>query len=195
MACLPSGMLSRPDSAAPTSGEPSGARAWPPCARRAESARARRRSTALRSSQSEPLCLCRHRASRNVPDPEDWRALRTTRALHSRGFTVGIYRIPNRSCHEIVSLVVPCSRRNPDCQFSRPRKRKHSRGPCPPTPAPDPAATLAYIHGAWDTLTRSMTDCHSLVDIKVTANPVLYMPAECLRRPRSQRSNRSATSR
>ena len=44
--------------------------------------------------------------------------------------------------------------------------------------SPDPAATLEYIHGAWDTLTRSMTDCHSLVDIKVTANPILYMPAE-----------------
>ena len=54
--------------------------------------------------------------------------------------------------------------------------------PLSPEPAtkksPDPAATLEYIHGAWDTLTRSMTDCHSLVDIKVTANPVLYMPAE-----------------
>ncbi|MDE3188770.1 MAG: trehalase [Acidobacteriota bacterium] len=47
-----------------------------------------------------------------------------------------------------------------------------------PKPAPDPDATLNYIHGAWDTLTRSMTECHSLVDIKVTANPVLYMPAE-----------------
>jgi len=43
---------------------------------------------------------------------------------------------------------------------------------------PDPAATIAYIHDAWTTLTRSMTDCHSLVDIKVTANPILYMPAE-----------------
>src|ERR1700722_17396679 len=42
--------------------------------------------------------------------------------------------------------------------------------------SPDPAATLAYIHDAWTTLTRSMTDCHSLVDIKVTANPILYMP-------------------
>jgi alpha,alpha-trehalase len=47
-----------------------------------------------------------------------------------------------------------------------------------PASAPNPAATLSYIHGAWDTLTRSMTDCHSLVDIKVTANPVLYLPAE-----------------
>src|SRR5438046_9439868 len=45
-------------------------------------------------------------------------------------------------------------------------------------PAPNPEATLTYIHSAWDTLTRSMTDCHSLVDIKVTANPILYMPAE-----------------
>ena len=43
---------------------------------------------------------------------------------------------------------------------------------------PDPAATLAYINTAWDSLTRSMTECHSLVDIKVTANPILYMPAE-----------------
>ena len=48
----------------------------------------------------------------------------------------------------------------------------------PTTRTPDPAATLAYIHDAWTTLTRSMTDCHSLVDIKVTANPILYMPAE-----------------
>ena len=47
-----------------------------------------------------------------------------------------------------------------------------------PNPAPNSEATQAYIHSAWDTLTRSMTDCHSLVDIKVTVNPVIYMPAE-----------------
>ncbi len=47
-----------------------------------------------------------------------------------------------------------------------------------PNAQPDPEATLNYIHGAWDTLTRSTTDCHSLVDIKITANPVLYLPAE-----------------
>jgi len=47
-----------------------------------------------------------------------------------------------------------------------------------PNPAPDPAATLNYIHAAWGTLTRSMTDCHSLVDSKVTAQAVLYLPAE-----------------
>jgi len=39
-------------------------------------------------------------------------------------------------------------------------------------------ATLAYIHGAWDTLTRSMADCSALEDNKVAANPVLYLPAE-----------------
>lgn len=43
---------------------------------------------------------------------------------------------------------------------------------------PDPTATLNYIHGAWETLTRSMTDCHSLVDVKISADPVLYLPAE-----------------
>ncbi len=47
-----------------------------------------------------------------------------------------------------------------------------------PNPIPNSEATFNYIHSAWDTLTRSMTDCHSLVDVKVTANPVLYMPAE-----------------
>jgi len=51
-------------------------------------------------------------------------------------------------------------------------------GASPTGKSPDPAATQAYIHDAWSTLTRSMTDCHSLVDIKVTANPILYMPAE-----------------
>jgi alpha,alpha-trehalase len=47
-----------------------------------------------------------------------------------------------------------------------------------PSAAPNPEATLSYIHSAWDTLTRSMTDCHSLVDIKVTTDPILYVPAE-----------------
>ena len=48
---------------------------------------------------------------------------------------------------------------------------------------PDPEATLRYIHAAWDTLTRSTTDCHSLVDIKVTTSPVLYLPAEIAQQP------------
>jgi alpha,alpha-trehalase len=48
----------------------------------------------------------------------------------------------------------------------------------PTAATPNPEATLTYIHAAWDTLTRSMTDCHSLVDIKVSANPILYMPAD-----------------
>lgn len=43
---------------------------------------------------------------------------------------------------------------------------------------PRSEATLAYIHAAWDTLTRSTSDCHSLTDIKVTTHPVLYLPAE-----------------
>ncbi|HUV71202.1 MAG TPA: trehalase family glycosidase [Terracidiphilus sp.] len=43
--------------------------------------------------------------------------------------------------------------------------------------APDPDATLQYIHAAWDTLTRSITDCKSLTDTKVASAPVLYLPA------------------
>jgi alpha,alpha-trehalase len=36
---------------------------------------------------------------------------------------------------------------------------------------------LQYISAAWDTLTRSMTDCQSIVDPKIKASPVLYLPA------------------
>ncbi len=35
-----------------------------------------------------------------------------------------------------------------------------------------------YIRNAWDSLTRSMTDCHSLVDPKVKSAPVLYLPKD-----------------
>jgi alpha,alpha-trehalase len=63
-------------------------------------------------------------------------------------------------------------------QSSSALKAQDAQSPGTVAKSPDPAATLEYIHGAWDTLTRSMTDCHSLVDIKVTANPILYMPAE-----------------
>ena len=36
---------------------------------------------------------------------------------------------------------------------------------------------LEYIATAWDTLTRSMTDCQSVVDPKIKAPPILYLPA------------------
>ena len=35
-----------------------------------------------------------------------------------------------------------------------------------------------YMHQAWATLSRSMTECSSLVDTKLTTAPVLYLPAE-----------------
>ena len=47
--------------------------------------------------------------------------------------------------------------------------------------SPDPNKTAnrkiaAYIDSGWNTLSRSMTDCKSLVDPKVTTAPVLYLP-------------------
>ena len=65
----------------------------------------------------------------------------------------------------------------------------------PTSSAPSPAATQAaqapaglsaesitslrsYIHNAWQTLTRSMTDCRSLADPKLKQQPVLYVPAD-----------------
>jgi alpha,alpha-trehalase len=35
----------------------------------------------------------------------------------------------------------------------------------------------AYIDDSWETLSRSMIDCKSLVDAKVTTAPILYLPA------------------
>jgi len=45
--------------------------------------------------------------------------------------------------------------------------------------APPSTAILDYIHASWDTLSRSMTDCHSLVDPKLNGAPsILYLPAD-----------------
>ncbi|GAA0263203.1 trehalase family glycosidase [Rhodanobacter caeni] len=43
---------------------------------------------------------------------------------------------------------------------------------------PDPQQTRSYIDHAWTTLTRSMDDCASLADPKVSGEPVLYLPAD-----------------
>jgi alpha,alpha-trehalase len=45
----------------------------------------------------------------------------------------------------------------------------------PPGQGLDPI--LDYISSGWDVLTRSMTDCESVVDPKVKVAPVLYLPA------------------
>jgi len=37
---------------------------------------------------------------------------------------------------------------------------------------------LHYISSGWDTLTRSMNSCDSMVDSKIKAAPVLYLPAD-----------------
>jgi alpha,alpha-trehalase len=42
---------------------------------------------------------------------------------------------------------------------------------------PPPAPTIdAYIHQGWDSLSRSMSECQSLIDPKVTTPPLLYLP-------------------
>jgi alpha,alpha-trehalase len=46
----------------------------------------------------------------------------------------------------------------------------------PPQDALQPI--LTYIHAGWDTLTRSMTQCESVVDPKISTASVLYLPAD-----------------
>jgi alpha,alpha-trehalase len=43
---------------------------------------------------------------------------------------------------------------------------------------PGLASILSYISSGWDTLTRSMTDCQTIVDPKLTEASVLYLPAD-----------------
>jgi alpha,alpha-trehalase len=43
--------------------------------------------------------------------------------------------------------------------------------------AADKAKILSYIHNSWNTLSRSMFSCKSVVDPKVTTVPVLYLPS------------------
>jgi alpha,alpha-trehalase len=44
--------------------------------------------------------------------------------------------------------------------------------------AADQARIRSYIVDGWTTLSRSMSDCKSVADIKVTSTPVLYLPAD-----------------
>jgi len=48
-----------------------------------------------------------------------------------------------------------------------------------PQPASNPRLDpiLKYIATGWDTLTRSMTDCNTVVDPKLAEDSILYLPA------------------
>ena len=53
-----------------------------------------------------------------------------------------------------------------------------SAAPTTPSTGPGLKPILNYISSAWDTLTRSMTDCAGVVDPKIKVAPVLYLPKE-----------------
>jgi alpha,alpha-trehalase len=46
------------------------------------------------------------------------------------------------------------------------------------SPSDGLAPILSYISQGWDTLTRSMTDCSTIVDSKISAKSILYVPAD-----------------
>jgi alpha,alpha-trehalase len=50
---------------------------------------------------------------------------------------------------------------------------------------------LQYISSAWDTLTRSMSECESVVDPKIKVAPVLYLPAGFSEPPALQQLTRN----
>ncbi len=64
--------------------------------------------------------------------------------------------------------------------FSRHPSVQTSRAPESSQPLED---ILRYISAGWDDLTRTMTNCASLTDIKTDEEPVLYLPADLGRPP------------
>ncbi len=77
----------------------------------------------------------------------------------------------------LATLVVPHAL---PAQSQTQTRTKVGSGPSSQTALPQPPRTQsidAYIHQGWDTLSRSMTECRSLVDPKVNTAPVLYLPA------------------
>ena len=60
-----------------------------------------------------------------------------------------------------------------------------------PTRSPGLEPILDYIAKSWDTLTRSMDECTTVVDPKLAENSVLYLPAE-MSVPRFRMSRASA---
>ncbi len=49
----------------------------------------------------------------------------------------------------------------------------------PPAPQAEPVQPIdAYIHTAWDTLSRSMNDCRSVADPKLSTVSILYLPKD-----------------
>ena len=86
-----------------------------------------------------------------------------------RSLTIGIL------CAMLVTtaLLAPCQNRR-----SIPAPLSASGQSSLSPQAPPNLPIDAYIRGAWNTLRRSMLDCTTLVDPKVTTRPVLYLPAD-----------------
>ncbi len=59
-----------------------------------------------------------------------------------------------------------------------PRGTAQSTAAAPVTAQPGLAPIRQYIAEGWDTLTRSLDECKSIVDTKLTTASVLYMPAD-----------------
>lgn len=58
------------------------------------------------------------------------------------------------------------------CPVLEPSLSAQTAGPS----ATNKAKILSYIHTSWNTLSRSMSSCASVVDPKLTSTPVLYLP-------------------
>jgi alpha,alpha-trehalase len=82
-------------------------------------------------------------------------------------------RRPHTFCGLVVTVIC-CAALATPAAASDPKDHA-SQAPRPEQPGLNPI--LDYISSGWDTLTRSMTDCQSIVDPKIKDAPVLYLPA------------------
>ena len=70
----------------------------------------------------------------------------------------------------VVALCIPLIANEPGKPASSARPQAASSGGLAPI--------LSYISNGWETLTRSMTDCTTIVDSKISAKSILYVPAD-----------------
>ncbi len=124
-----------------------------------------------RSSHSVPLCWCRHHSLANCS--------RVERKMHPVRYTPrDSWRIAAGVGMKLIRLLVfAVAVVFAPSMSTASLRAQQAASASSPSPSVDSGATLSYIHAAWDSLTRSVTDCNSLADTKVdnaaAARPVL----------------------
>ncbi len=88
-----------------------------------------------------------------------------------------MFRLQTCAVFVVVFLVTLPRGKGADENFQQPASSPASTQVFTHTAAGSDAKIRVYIANGWESLSRSMSECKSIVDPKVTSTPVLYLPA------------------